>query len=170
MSAVIKRVDSGIGWVTPDRRASTDIAELTEQAMDAIGDLIRDPGVQVVVLVDFDAPRLLDSVDPQSADGIALATMCRAVTQLLWSTSKTFLIRQAAGRRSSASFLAPADSLSRRECEVLSLVSDGLSAQAIGDRLSISERTVESHVRSGYRKLGIKSRIDLIKRAGEFGL
>ncbi|MFI5734937.1 LuxR C-terminal-related transcriptional regulator [Kribbella sp. NPDC051587] len=167
---MIKRIDGGIGWVTPERMAAADIAALTQQAMDAIGDLIRNPDVQVVVLVDFDAPQLLSSVDPQSADGIALATMCRSVTQLLWSTSKTFLIRQPSGRRSVSSFLSPTDSLSRRECQVLSLVSDGLTAQAIGDRLSISERTVESHVRTGYRKLGIKSRIDLIKRAAEFGL
>jgi DNA-binding NarL/FixJ family response regulator len=170
MSSVIRRVDGGIGWITPDRLTTADITVLTQEAMSAIGDLIRNPEVQVVVLVDFDAPQLLNSVHPESEDGLALATMCREVTQLLWSTSKTFLIRQVSGKHSSTSSRHPADSLSRRECQVLSLVSDGLTAQAIGNRLSISERTVESHVRSGYRKLGITSRIDLIKRAAEFGL
>jgi DNA-binding CsgD family transcriptional regulator len=40
----------------------------------------------------------------------------------------------------------------------------------IGDRLSISERTVETHLANVYSKLGVRSKIDLVRRAAEFGL
>jgi pimeloyl-ACP methyl ester carboxylesterase/DNA-binding CsgD family transcriptional regulator len=61
-------------------------------------------------------------------------------------------------------------SLTRREREVAELAVQGLSAQQIGRRLFISERTVETHIANAYRKLGIDSRVDLVRRAAETGL
>ena len=43
--------------------------------------------------------------------------------------------------------------LTRREAELLALMAEGRSNRAIGRALFLSERTVESHVRSIYRKL-----------------
>jgi predicted ATPase/DNA-binding CsgD family transcriptional regulator len=51
--------------------------------------------------------------------------------------------------------------LARREVEVARLVADGLSNKAIGTRLFISERTVDSHVRSILNKLGFNSRAQI---------
>lgn len=62
------------------------------------------------------------------------------------------------------------DALTRREVEVAGLVVRGLSAREIGETLHIGERTVEQHVANTYAKLGIRSRMDLVRRAGEFGL
>jgi DNA-binding CsgD family transcriptional regulator len=51
--------------------------------------------------------------------------------------------------------------LARREAEVARLVADGLSNKQIGARLFISERTVDSHVRSILNKLGFNSRAQI---------
>ncbi|CAA9286241.1 MAG: Adenylyl cyclase class-3/4/guanylyl cyclase / Disease resistance domain-containing protein / Tetratricopeptide repeat-containing protein / Transcriptional regulator, LuxR family [uncultured Chloroflexi bacterium] len=57
----------------------------------------------------------------------------------------------------------PADTapLGARESEVAQLVAEGLSNKQTGARLFISERTVESHVRSILNKLGFSSRAQI---------
>ena len=57
--------------------------------------------------------------------------------------------------------------LSAREREVARLASQGRTAREIGDRLFIGPRTVESHLANVYAKLGISSRLDLVRMAGE---
>jgi DNA-binding NarL/FixJ family response regulator len=49
----------------------------------------------------------------------------------------------------------PVASLSDREREVLDLMAQGLSNQAICGRLYLSQKTVETHVRSIFTKLDI---------------
>jgi class 3 adenylate cyclase/DNA-binding CsgD family transcriptional regulator len=71
------------------------------------------------------------------------------------------------GQRAAGAVLGPG-SLTRREREVASLASQGLSAREIADRLYIGERTVEGHLASIYAKLGIHSKTDLVRRASEF--
>lgn len=50
------------------------------------------------------------------------------------------------------------------------LAARGETAGEIAARLSISERTVETHLGGIYAKLGVRSKLDLIRRAAEFGL
>ncbi|WP_426565572.1 helix-turn-helix transcriptional regulator [Angustibacter sp. McL0619] len=54
------------------------------------------------------------------------------------------------------------DPLSGREREVAELVSQGLSNRQIAQRLVLSERTVESHMRSILAKLGVANRVQLV--------
>ena len=51
--------------------------------------------------------------------------------------------------------------LAKREVDVARLVADGLSNKQIGARLFISERTVDSHVRSILNKMGFNSRAQI---------
>ncbi|HLZ37225.1 MAG TPA: response regulator transcription factor [Mycobacteriales bacterium] len=54
----------------------------------------------------------------------------------------------------------PLAELSDREREVLTLMAEGRSNRAIGERLFITEHTVEKHVTSIFTKLGIADRAD----------
>ncbi|MGN6174432.1 MAG: LuxR C-terminal-related transcriptional regulator, partial [Streptosporangiaceae bacterium] len=56
---------------------------------------------------------------------------------------------------------ADAGLLGKREADVARLVADGLTNKQIGTRLFISERTVDSHVRSILNKLGFNSRAQI---------
>lgn len=62
------------------------------------------------------------------------------------------------------------DPLSERELEVLSLISAGLSNQAVADELVISLGTVKAHTASIYRKLNVNSRTQATARARELRL
>ena len=51
--------------------------------------------------------------------------------------------------------------LSNRELEVAGLVADGFTNRAIGERLHLSERTAENHVKNIMDKLGLDSRTQI---------
>jgi DNA-binding NarL/FixJ family response regulator len=57
-----------------------------------------------------------------------------------------------------------------RETEVLRLVAKGLTAKQIGARLTLSHRTVETHVQNTLRKLQLHNRTQLVRYAIEQGL
>jgi|SRR5215470_5433225 len=52
--------------------------------------------------------------------------------------------------------------LTERECEVLAWVSEGKTAWDIGCILSVSQRTVEWHLRKAYKKLGATNRVQAL--------
>lgn len=56
----------------------------------------------------------------------------------------------------------PSEVLSEREMAVLKGACKGRSNREIGDELSISARTVQAHMRSVFRKLGVGSRCEAI--------
>ncbi|MBQ0925424.1 response regulator [Saccharopolyspora endophytica] len=64
----------------------------------------------------------------------------------------------------------PGTTLTKRETEVLTLVADGLSNQAIGRRLYLTEGTIKSHLARIYTKLGVDSRTAAIASATQLGL
>jgi DNA-binding NarL/FixJ family response regulator len=49
----------------------------------------------------------------------------------------------------------PLDDLTVREREVLALIAEGRSNQAIGDRLFLAPKTIEAHIASIFSKLGL---------------
>jgi DNA-binding NarL/FixJ family response regulator len=53
---------------------------------------------------------------------------------------------------------APKDRLTEREIQIVKFVAAGLSNKAIADKLTISERTVRTHVSNILRKLGLRNR------------
>jgi DNA-binding CsgD family transcriptional regulator len=96
---------------------------------------------------EFEAGRLLDR---DAAFGLALGKPAQAAV----SAGGAVAARP-------ASDSAGTGPLGRREADVARLVADGLTNKQIGTRLFISERTVDSHVRSILTKLGFSSRAQI---------
>lgn len=153
------RVDGGVGWVTPTEFCRAHLHAGHHDALSAVCEHVANPDVSTIVLVDFPAALLID--------------IWSNLSEKLWNSSKTLVIRRQDARTEISSeahrpvYIEP---LTERERQVLSMAIRGNSAREIGRQLFISERTVESHISNGYRKLGIRSRIELVRRAVEFGL
>ena len=60
--------------------------------------------------------------------------------------------------------------LSAREAEVLRLVATGLTNAEVAEKLFLSSRTVDWHLSSIYRKLGLHSRVEATRFAAQHGL
>ena len=59
--------------------------------------------------------------------------------------------------------------LSEREVKVLRLISDGHSTKEIAATMSISVKTVETYKARAMEKLGLKSRVDIVRHAKQSG-
>lgn len=53
--------------------------------------------------------------------------------------------------------------LTKRQQEVFALIVKGLCNREIAFLLGISENTVEQHIRSIYKKLGIRNRVEAVR-------
>src|SRR5512138_3663434 len=63
-----------------------------------------------------------------------------------------------------------AASLTPREAEVLRLIVQGYTNKQIGEEVNISVRTAESHRANLSEKLGLHSRVELVRYARDHGL
>jgi DNA-binding NarL/FixJ family response regulator len=71
------------------------------------------------------------------------------------------IVSQLIGRRRRRD---PLEDLSPREREVLTLMAEGLSNQAIGESLVITPRAVEKHITSIFGKLGLPATAESHRR------
>ncbi len=60
--------------------------------------------------------------------------------------------------------------LSKKETEVITLISDGFTTKEIAEQLFISTRTVETHRTNMMKKLDVKNTAQLIKKASQLKL
>jgi PAS domain S-box-containing protein len=82
----------------------------------------------------------------------------------------TLIHERLAPRPSPADPSAPAGALSRRELEVLRLMTQGLNTTAIAERLTVSRATVRNHVQNILGKLTVHSRLEAVAFAARHRL
>jgi len=116
------------------------------------------PMPAVVVLTSYDYPQYADAALRLGAAGFVVKT---APTAELLDAIR----RAAAGGLAFGVRPGNGVTLSGREREVVRLVVAGASNDEIGARLGISSRTVESHLRRLFERLGVASRTELAARA-----
>ena len=120
-------------------------------------------------------PRAIAAGRTQRAEAVAALERAAAIFERCgssWRRRRSLdALRRlgSAGRRAAAAALGPG-SLTRREREVARLAATGMSAKEIAGTLFVGERTVESHLASVYAKLGVESKLQLVRRAAELGL
>jgi LuxR family maltose regulon positive regulatory protein len=107
------------------------------------------------------------------AQGIALNHAGRLLKVLESETKEP----QARGPTGSSSLPSPddpfsylAEPLTERECQVLRLISAGLSNQEIAQELYVSINTIKTHTRNAYSKLNVRNRTQAVNRAKELGI
>jgi DNA-binding NarL/FixJ family response regulator len=133
---------------------------------------IASPKTRVIILTGFADPDSVALVARTGAKGFVLKSgplepLLEAIQYVArgeaWAdpmlsvTSHREFLRFAGGEGDGT--LDPLQALSQRELEVVKLVADGLSNRDIAARLSISEKTVTSHLNHIFEKLGVASRL-----------
>jgi DNA-binding NarL/FixJ family response regulator len=123
----------------------------------------RHPGTSVLVLSQYAEPAYAMELLADSAEGVGyllkdrvsdVDEFCAAVKRVAegGSALDPTVVSQLVGRRRRDD---PVSELTPRETEVLELMAEGRSNQAIGERLFITPRAVEKHVTSIFGKLGL---------------
>jgi DNA-binding NarL/FixJ family response regulator len=108
-------------------------------------------GVKGVVLKEMAPSLLVQCVRAVAAGGVWLEKMGRA-------------IENEQAKQRAREVLTP------REREIVSMVARGFSNREVGERLSISEGTVKTHLHTIYEKLGLRGRVQLANYARENGM
>jgi len=138
-------------------------------------------GVRVVILTTFGLDEYLFEAIRAGASGFLVkdtepdelvhAVRVVAAGDALLSPSVTKqLISEFAARAKEPQDAALLDELTEREREVVSLVAEGLSNDAIAERLVLSPATAKTHVSRAMGKLRARDRAQLVVMAYESGL
>lgn len=177
---VVGELASGEGLVALVGRTQPDAVILdirmpptfTDEGLVAAAELrLAHPSVAILVLSQFIDPahalRLLADAPERSGyllkdrvmDMATLTDALRRLTEGETVVDPTIVSQVLRRRR-----VNPAVQLTGREHEVLGLVAEGLSNRAIADRLSINERTVETHASRIFSKFGLIESADIHRR------
>ena len=141
-----------------DRAPATKVIILSMHSNDAyVVEALRN-GAAGYVLKQAEARALVDAIRAVRGGGRYLSPPLSEDKLARWETD------------AKAAPFDPYDTLSTREREVLQLAAEGLTSAAIGERLAIGKRTVETHRANLQRKIGVKTQADLVRFAVKRGL
>lgn len=139
------------------------------------------PDANVVIITAFGDPHVMARAIEAGASGFI--SKARAADELIDVVRKaaagemvlpdgqaTNILHQLHAARRRDATGVPIVELSKREVEVLQAFADGLTSAQVAERLFISERTVQSHVRSVLGKLHVHSKLQAVLWALRRGL
>lgn len=155
--------------------AEIDLPEGRDEGLSVVSLANDDPRLTVVVLSKNDDPDLMNAAFDAGASAYVSKTaepdeIAAAVRQAF--ESSVFAVRPRVSTATITPF--PHDRvrprLTRREVEILKLVSEGRSNREAGQVLWVTDQTVKFHLANIYRKLGVRNRYDAATWARENGL
>lgn len=114
------------------------------------------------MLKEMDADEIVDAIKIVAAGGSYLHPK---VTKNLVAEYRRLSERENKGSFHQTEIRRPFHLLTKRECEVLQLLTDGQSNRAIGETLFISEKTVKNHVSSILQKMNVNDRTQAVVTA-----
>ncbi len=174
--AVIMSEQPDVTLVDPDHNGGADV----------LADLIRAAATKTRMILLTGSPDSTPVADALGNGAVGLVLKQQAPEVLIKAIGKvhdgelwldrsvaarvlTELSRAGHGDRSDPD-LAKAESLTKRERQVVTLVSQGLRNTQVAERLGISEVTVRNHLTSIFRKLEVTNRFELVIHAFRCGL
>ncbi len=131
--------------------------------------------VRILMLTAYDEPAYIHALLEAGADGFILKTaelsaLYQAVLEVAGG-QKAFdaaTLARAAGHQSED--MVQVSDLTDREIEVLYLAGQGGTNKEIGQKLFISDRTVQGHLRNIYEKLNVSTRTEAVTLALQYGI
>lgn len=129
------------------------------------------PEVRVLILTAYDDDPYIMALLQAGAHGYMLKTADSAqFVQAVRAVARgepalDAAVTQKVMRQLSGASQSRVEALTEREVRVLRLAAKGLTNKAIGQSLSISDRTVQGHLANIYGKLGVGSRTEAVTEA-----
>jgi DNA-binding NarL/FixJ family response regulator len=160
MKLLSQRVDSEKEFTHALRSFGSDVV----LSAPAVGDFSAKTALRLVQSTRPTAPMILVA---EQFDEVAVACL-RAGAETV--VIKSNLSRLAPATQQALSVREPLRKLSRRQLEVLRLVSEGLTSKEIARELGLSVKTVETHRGAGMRRLGVEDIAGLVRYAVRVGL
>ncbi len=154
--------------------AELDLPAGRKKALDVISRGRRaNPALTVIVLSGCDDAELIDAAFDAGASAYILKTtepeaVATAIRQAF--EPSIYLARPRESRVPTTTLDRVVPQLTRRELEILQLVSEGRSNRQVGQLLWVTDQTVKFHLANIYRKLGVGSRYDAARWAQEHGV
>ena len=144
LESVVEGPRAGLAARCAAALCDSDAAELStvSEEFEQMGDLIAAVDAAAHATLAYRREDKRGSALGCSTRAVALAAQCGAVTPALRQASETL-------------------PLTEREAEIAMLIAQGLSNRAVAERLTLSVRTVESHIFRAMRKTGTTSREEL---------
>lgn len=135
------------------------------------------PRTKILVLTNYNQPQLMAEVKKLGADGYILknasASMLKAAISSVLDGQQYFEELAPSQTPQPAYFLdefMKKYHLTKREVEIIKMVGSELTSKEIGNQLSISELTVNTHRKNILRKLDVKNTPGLLNFAKQHGL